>query len=189
MQLFAYFSMNCLRWKKEVVGKSSFYSHFLASFIKKFIEKNKIRLRQWSSFYLLQFFILLLFLFSLWRHFKIIIMKIRKEKIVQETIQRQKRLAKAHFFLHLHFLFSSCWEMKRYFAILAFWITFIVLLRVKKKKMKISSCDYEWCCIIFFFKLCFFLRSGKQWNFFLFSSSSTSFVAACRAHAIYVYEK
>lgn len=57
---------------------------------------------------------------------------------------------------------------------LLFWITFYCFMCVwKKKKMKISSCDYEWCCIIFLLFFFFwnyvslFLRSGKQWNFFI----------------------
>lgn len=47
----------------------------------------------------------------------------------------------------------------------AFWITFIVLLRVKKKENE-NFFMWLWMMLHNFLKLCFFLRSGKQWNFF-----------------------
>jgi hypothetical protein len=50
-------------------------------------------------------------------------------------------------------------------------------LRVKKKKMKISSCDYEWCCIIFeiMFLCTFSFTVWKTMIFLLLSFSLLSF--------------
>ena len=72
----------------------------------------------------------------------------------------------------LPFIASEMKLVKSHFAIPFFSeLLFIVLCACEKKKMKISSCDYEWCCIIFFSNyVSLFLRSGKQWNFFYFFS-------------------
>lgn len=52
---------------------------------------------------------------------------------------RKRDLRKALFSLLFYIFRSFAQEMKSILQFLDFWITFIVLLRVKKKKMKISS--------------------------------------------------
>lgn len=102
--------------------------------------RKKIRLRQWifrSSFYLLQFFILLLFLFSLWRHFKIIIMKKEKKRLCKRLYNgRKKRLAKAHFFYIYIFCFLHVEKWSDILQFLLFGLLLLFYCVWKKRKWK-----------------------------------------------------
>lgn len=107
-----------------------------------------------------------------------------------KRLQRQKRLAKAqlYFFSTFYiFVFFMLRNWNDILQFLLFWITFIVLLRVKKKR-KWKFLHVTRVMLHNFSKnyVSLFLRSGKQWNLFLFSSSFAycRCAAACRAHAI-----
>lgn len=108
---------------------------------------------------------------------------------MQETTTAEKTCKSSTlFFLYiLHFCFLHVEKLKRYFAILAVLDYFYCFIACEKKR-KWKFLHVTRVMLHNFSKnyVSLFLRSGKQWNLFLFSSSFAycRCAAACRAHAI-----